>query len=328
MQIKSYLIGLVYCLSVLLTGCGGGDGSTGDGDNPPDLNNSGPQLTGVIVFEQAYEVLGSKDSYGIMEYRVATDELVHFHDGESPRRHPGGSKTALLQACGEIGFIAVHRVLIVDAQGNELHSLPCSGDVSNPDNRTTRFGQAELSPNEDLVAVEAYYYIDNGYKFYTVIYDLAGNIVYSWLGGYDPTWTQDGRLLMATTGNRFFLTDQTLMTGENIDPGQFSSTLLQPDIHPDGDRFIFSYNSQIWSMNLDGTGLTRLVEDAAQLRTPAWSPDGRAFVFTAWHNSDSVVDSEKALYFYDMQEQQLYMLNLQGRLSTLGEPWGPLSWTP
>lgn len=52
-----------------------------------------------------------------------------------------------------------------------------------------------------------------------------------------------------------------------------------------GSKIVFvSYrdgNSEIYTMNSDGTGLVNLTNDAAQDSGPAWSPDGSSIVFAS-----------------------------------------------
>jgi TolB protein len=77
-------------------------------------------------------------------------------------------------------------------------------------------------------------------------------------------------------------------------------------------------NSEIYLMNADGTGVTRLTSDAAYDAEPAWSPDATriAFARTLW-------DSEQNPVF------EIYVMNADGSgvrgLTTSG--WDP-SWRP
>lgn len=56
-----------------------------------------------------------------------------------------------------------------------------------------------------------------------------------------------------------------------------------PDISPDGQRVVFnrSFTDEggLFVVNLDGTGLRRLVDADLQAEHPRWSPDGRSIVF-------------------------------------------------
>lgn len=57
------------------------------------------------------------------------------------------------------------------------------------------------------------------------------------------------------------------------------------DLSPDGKSLTFNTSrttrEDIWRVNVDGTGLTRLTNDDFYDRGPAWSPDGREIVFYA-----------------------------------------------
>jgi hypothetical protein len=231
------------------------------------------------------------------------------------------------------GIYTAYRVLVLDDRGLTLHQLPCSRDTPNEYSTPTHFDGAALSPDKSMVAVNAVFDGNDGTTYRSVvIYDLDGNPYHYWNSGVmDAAWTPDGRLLMATIDMRFFLTDTTLKNGDYIDHNEFSSYVRDPAVHPDGDYFIFSYNGQIWSMNLDGSNLNIVQEGDKQLRHPAWSPNGNAFVFTAWEGGDygtAGVGALEVLLIHDIRDQQLYHIDLSGVLDPLGEPWPPLSWTP
>jgi Tol biopolymer transport system component len=54
-------------------------------------------------------------------------------------------------------------------------------------------------------------------------------------------------------------------------------------ISPDGDRVAFEGdvdgNTDIWVVNIDGTGLLRLTDDPATDQSPTWSPDGTTIAY-------------------------------------------------
>ena len=56
-----------------------------------------------------------------------------------------------------------------------------------------------------------------------------------------------------------------------------------PAWSPDGKRIAFyserDGNAEIYVMNADGTGVTRLTRHERGRRLPAWSPDGRTISF-------------------------------------------------
>ena len=82
-------------------------------------------------------------------------------------------------------------------------------------------------------------------------------------------------------------------------------------------------NTDIWSINVDGTGETRLTTDGTTDFGPDWSPDGSKIAFTTYRN----VTSGFAPF-----NTEIYVMNADGsaqtRLTnTLGEDWFP-TWSP
>jgi Tol biopolymer transport system component len=61
------------------------------------------------------------------------------------------------------------------------------------------------------------------------------------------------------------------------------------DWSPDGNRFIFERDHDIYASALDGSGLTKLAALPRVDETPAWSPDGKRFIFTSEGQHDIFV---------------------------------------
>lgn len=67
---------------------------------------------------------------------------------------------------------------------------------------------------------------------------------------------------------------------------QLTTTVdLQPSWSADGKRIVFvsdrDGNAEIYAMNADGSGQTRLTNDPANDTDPSWSPDGKKIVFVS-----------------------------------------------
>jgi TolB protein len=100
-------------------------------------------------------------------------------------------------------------------------------------------------------------------------------------------------------------TEITLIpTGEVIDP-------WYPDWSPDGKQIVFvgSYeypgpgqyqNFEIYIINIDGSGQTRLTYNTAQDGAPAWSPDGKRIAFLSKRDGD----------------HEIYVMNIDGSNQT------------
>jgi Tol biopolymer transport system component len=94
---------------------------------------------------------------------------------------------------------------------------------------------------------------------------------------------------------------------------------ILPAVSPDGQRVAFtrfSGKSDTYVMNVDGTGVTRLTENAGNNTGPAWSPDGTRIAFSSDRDGD----------------QEIYVMNADGtgpvRLTTSpGSDFSP-TWSP
>ena len=78
-------------------------------------------------------------------------------------------------------------------------------------------------------------------------------------------------------------------------------------------------------MNLDGSGIEQLVADDKPIRYPAWSADGKQFVFSTWRPG-SPASALKSLFFVDIEKDQAARVDLDQVLGTLEQPWGVLNW--
>jgi hypothetical protein len=99
-----------------------------------------------------------------------------------------------------------------------------------------------------------------------------------------PAWSPDGSTIAFTRsfGQPALYTKRVDGTS---DPVVLASGAGSPDWAPDGSKIAFDSsrdgNGEIYVMNPDGSGQTRLTNNTAHDGDPAWSPDGSKIAFTS-----------------------------------------------
>ncbi len=110
-------------------------------------------------------------------------------------------------------------------------------------------------------------------------------------------WSPDGsQVLFAsnrspeTAGNDLYVINADGSDLRRL-PGPAAIDEWMPSWSPDGGRVVFSTTDavgeqDIWTMNLDGAGLTQLTSGADTDSFPDWSPDGRQILFQRSYETD------------------------------------------
>ncbi len=292
--------------------------SNNDPDNSTDPSETDQlPFTGTLTLDE-YDWFSTTAYLGVIDINIASGSKKRILNGKKPWRHESG-KVVYLQGCSD----RVTRVMLADEKGLSVQITPCSSEIDNPGYSPTDFSFSRLSPDQKKVAVEVYYYWDNGYLYSTMIFNVDQTLLATHEGFYAPTWLPDGRLLL--TGEGFYLTDNDLQDLTRIDSGQLTGPVNNPDVHPSGNSIIFEYNQQIWQMNIDGSDLQERVYAGKYLRYPTWSPDGTAIAYLAKVQQDYY---DRAIYFTDLVNSKSYALNLEPVLGSSSSivPNGPLSW--
>lgn len=198
-------------------------------------------------------------------------------------------------ARGDLGFAAPSgEVVYANANGSIVVAdragkvwVTMAPEVSNDGEKTfsldfpVRREDLVLSRDGRLIAYSA----DDVVKGYRVVVrDRAGKLLAQFAGYTSPTFTPDGRLVMAGHVGKggpsgLYVSDAARRTLKRLDPGL--DTPDMPSVSPDGRRVAFVQGGKLWTVGIDGRGARTLPTANERLRGgqvvgwPAWSPDGR-----------------------------------------------------
>lgn len=313
MRATVWFVTAAACSSTLPDGVDGIEGppagSFADGGEPG-------QYSGIVTLDE-YDWFAVAPYLGIVRVDLRTGGKRRFLSGRNPWMHPSG-RTAFIQPCGD----GVSRVAVADAQGLFETVTPCSLEIEGPGYSPGDLGFVKLSPDETRVAVEAFFFVDWGYVYKTLVFEDGAEIA-RFDDLYAPEWLPDGRLLLS--GEGLYVANRALTGVERIDGERLNGPTNNPSVHPDGERIVFEFNQQIWEMNLDGSDLREAVYGGLALRYPTWSPDGSSIAYLGVSQRDYY---DKVIYFTDLDRGESTYLDL---LPTFGTdpsvvPNGPLSW--
>lgn len=310
MKVKIFFVPLLIIIlaTVILAFCEstkGGNGSQGGVSFP---------LKGKITFDE-YESIRERH-LGVLEVNLPKGEKRRLLSGAYSWRHPDGD-VIFAQGCGS----RVNRLVVSDPSGNSVTIVsPCSNEIENSGYSPSRFEFSRLSPDKSLVAAEVRYYLNDGWRYGTVVLK-EGEIHQVYDNFAAPEWLPDGRLLLMSDG--IYVTEVG-GTPTRIDDGSLTTGPNNPDVDPAGKRIAFEWNQRIWMIGVDGSNLTELATGEDMYRFPAWSPDGKVLAFLAT-DGYGMRKYKKGIYFLEVATGEFQYLDLASQLD--GHcPTGPLSW--
>jgi TolB protein len=170
-------------------------------------------------------------------------------------------------------------IYIMNADGTQLRSLGARGGEN--------WGAA-ISPNERQIV----WHSSRGGTFRLYIANIDGKRARQLTPrdrqgrslDADASWSPDGRRIVfasSRTPKGLYIMD--VRTGKFEHFAAAGEDAEDPAWSPDGRRIAFQSkrdgNLEIYVINLDGTGLSRLTDHPAADGRPAWSPDGQWIAF-------------------------------------------------
>lgn len=153
-----------------------------------------------------------------------------------------------------------------------------------------------------------------------------------------PAWSPDGKKIAFTrqlnTMEVYVMnadgSGQTNLTFDDPNSEPRPQDDFHPTWSPDGSRIAFtrglSFTSlEIYVMNVDGTGRTRLTYDQACAMGPAWSPDGAQIAFASdRHNNQSAYCDGQEVYVMNSDGSNITRLTTANPAASAVEPvWSP-----
>lgn len=325
MTIKSTLaiIATMACI-----GCSGGSDSGFSGEHPSD---AGRGFVFAIAEKYTNKPVSIVDDIMLRPGETELTTLLYSGAATIPFLHRSGT-VAVTEPCfynSGFGDIEYRRISAITATGGTTPLTPCSNDIESPSGFTW-IESGHLSPNGRRLAAHLY---SPGEAPISIVFE-DGSEVARYSGYGLPNWIDDNTLVMVGS------TLVTARIGQEpvvINDDVAGASLRNVAVSPNGSQLAFEWQSGVWFINVDGTGLRELLPAAAYM-FPTWSPDGRwvaALQREAPSALDGIIIGIGVPYEYT-NLQEIFMVHVEsGELWTAGltsvmndsqMPQGGLSW--
>lgn len=200
--------------------------------------------------------------------------------------------TCLRQPDGSLG--APQRICVRNANGTGFTVLSNTlaedfGPAWSPDGSQIAFTTFKPGFQSQLSIMNA----DGTGRFPIAIFSGAAN----------PDWSPSGSSIVFDLVNSIWIYNRFTQSSLRLSNATGDA---RPRYSPNGSKIVFQSardgQSEIYVMNSDGTGLTRLTNNPAADTAPAWSPDGTKILFTSFRD--------------DPSNPALYLMNADGSSQT------------
>lgn len=142
------------------------------------------------------------------------------------------------------------------------------------------------------------------------------------------SWAPDGSAIaFVSAENRIAVHDLAAHSSRLLTGGEMRSE-KDPAWSPDGSQIAFcgqqGGNYDIYVINLDGSGLTRITSNADVDRYPTWSPDGGSIAFSSTRDGDHIADIFRIDLAHGGEESGNTPVRLtSGDTLDIDPDWGP-----
>lgn len=315
------IVSVLVVLSLFIVGFGPSVAAAPKATSPLDLSHLEGRLAFPVFENETYNIYTSNID--------GSDRLLLISEASQPDFNSDGSQIAYRSwRTDQRGIFTTPTDNIIPWNIQQRAMVESGRPIWSPDDKVILFHSYEDTSRKPRI-----YYTGGDKEVYLPIRtDKSGKYVD--LIGIDPDWLPDGSIVYTEKECEKCGMFVISLTGDLIAQLTDHPADEAPAVSPDGTRVAFmSTRDGVWDLyvvNSDGTGLTRLTEDTEIDGLPIWAPDGETLIFA------SNRDDEWGLWAIDVESKVMAKLfSLGGELdgeihqgTSKGWTEETISWAP